>query len=335
MNDIEFKKKISMKKQKAQEKAKSCIWGENLNGEDTCEGKIIKAHSIQRGKILKNISYNGMIKSLEVVVENGIPNVVFNEVGIKKFSTFTGFCQKHDKKIFEPIEDHFFENTIMQKYIYAYRAVSKEYNAKKVSIHLTDEEISDNDDKKIKFILKRKMLTDVMSLLELEGSCKYMQNRLYSNKLTGLKHHYYCFDREYPIACSSTFIPYHSFSGKPLFTKEEKDSIIFKAGENPNEIYSLFVNVFPENGKTHILISYFNKHKKRYKFLSKLERLSLEKQKIQISNMLINYIENLAFSPLYIEEKFSSKEIQKIKDTFIASVINPDNFESMDINLFR
>jgi len=123
--EIEFKKNLSIMKREAS--LKQCIWGEDDASD--CKGRIIKAHSIQRSKILTKIADNGKVQFFSVHGGEDSPSTILDFEGIKKFSTFTGFCEKHDKEIFQPIEDLKFSATTEQKYIFAYRAAAKEYHA--------------------------------------------------------------------------------------------------------------------------------------------------------------------------------------------------------------
>jgi len=333
--DIEFKKMLTQERRNA--KVSECIWGNNEN--NSCVGDIVKAHSIQRNKILNRISDNGIVKTLEVIMLDKTPQVIFDSVGIKKFSTFSGFCQKHDKNIFQPIEDNRFNNSLNHQYIYAYRASSKEYHTKKESIHLTDNLISksklNKESKELIFKQEYKMFQDGISMIELENICKYLQDNITKNTLYGLKHYSFILNKEYPIACSSTFIPYYDFFGKSLFSDIEKKEMSVNIAENTKDTKYLFVNIFPENGKTNIIISHFKNMKKKYKFLAKLEKSNKEKIKSAISNMIINYIENIAFSPNYIEKEFSSEEIIIIKNDFIQNIYNTNNFINSKVNLFK
>ncbi|WP_419777733.1 hypothetical protein [Malaciobacter marinus] len=333
--DIEFKKKITQDRRNA--KVSECIWGENED--NSCQGKIVKAHSLQRSKILNKISDNGIIKTLEIILLNKVPEVIFDDVGIKKFSTFSGFCQKHDKDIFQPIEDYNFNNTLSHKYIYAYRSASKEYHTKKESIHISDNLISElklnKENQDVIFQQEYKMMQDGMSVIELGDICKYMQGNMTKAELHGLTHYSYILKKEYPMACSSCFIPYYDFNGKSLFSDTEKNIMSLNCEEDVRNTKYLFVNIFPENGKTNILISHFKNMRKKYKFLSKLEKLNEEQLTLSISNMIINYIENIAFSPKYIKNEFSKEEINLIKKCFIHNIYDTNSFENTKIQLFK
>ena len=63
-------------------------------------------------------------------------------------------------------------------------------------------------------------------------------------------------EKEYPIVCNSTFIPYVDANFNSVFSDEEYNKI--QLGElNPN----IFLNVFPANNKTYILLSCLEKNK--------------------------------------------------------------------------
>lgn len=129
---IEFNKLLSQNQKEASIKA--CLRA----GDDKlkCSGKIIHAHSIQRGKILESIAdvsgeNEGKIYHLGLAPAEDMQSMQpeFKLQGIKKFSTFTGFCGGHDKAIFQPIEDVAFSATNKQLNIYAYRAAAKELHS--------------------------------------------------------------------------------------------------------------------------------------------------------------------------------------------------------------
>ncbi|MDF6002615.1 hypothetical protein P4050_35515 [Pseudomonas aeruginosa] len=129
---IEFNKLLGQNQREAGIKACLRVGDEQLK----CSGKIIHAHSIQRGKILESIAdvsgeNEGKIYHLGFAPAEDMQSMQpeFKLQGIKKFSTFTGFCGGHDKAIFQPIEDVAFSATTKQLNIYAYRAAAKELHS--------------------------------------------------------------------------------------------------------------------------------------------------------------------------------------------------------------
>ena len=78
---------------------KKCVFPDKTN----CSEQVIKAHSIQRNKILNRIAENGMLVSADV--QNTLFTKEFEKIGISSASTFFGFCSFHDTNLFSEIEN--------------------------------------------------------------------------------------------------------------------------------------------------------------------------------------------------------------------------------------
>lgn len=95
---------------------------------DNCKGKIIRAHSIQNKRVLETISENG--KVYMPISNTGNPFELIGEYGRKVATTFTGFCDYHDK-MFQPIEiNNFSSDNEEQIFLYIYRAFIIDYHQK-------------------------------------------------------------------------------------------------------------------------------------------------------------------------------------------------------------
>src|ERR1700682_1261939 len=98
-----------------------------------CEGKIIKAHTIQRAGGLTRIARKGHVYAakgdLGTLKKTGgvIP---FALLGINDASTFTGFCARHDTDLFRPIETEKFTASQEQLFLYCYRPSCREMYTK-------------------------------------------------------------------------------------------------------------------------------------------------------------------------------------------------------------
>ncbi len=88
-------------------------------------------------------------------------------------------------------------------------------------------------------------------------------------------------------------------------------------------------NMFPKEGKTHILISYFSENTA----LSFLEDVKITQQ--DISNLLVYNAENTAYSPSYIKESFSKDEIALLEYFFNSNLRNALYKPYNVPNLFR
>lgn len=95
--------------------------------------KIISAHSIQKQGQLSLIAEKGHVYRLNadpstLKENNGIP--CMKKIGVKKVSTFRGFCKYHDNQLFEPIDNKPLnpDNPDPQQIpLYAYRCLCREF----------------------------------------------------------------------------------------------------------------------------------------------------------------------------------------------------------------
>ena len=93
-----------------------------------CEGPVISAHTLSVECMLRPISKNGHVYAIEFDLfnpQNGRPTKLALK-GLRETSVFNGFCAKHDKDLFAPIEDQPFICSQEQLFLHAYRATAKE-----------------------------------------------------------------------------------------------------------------------------------------------------------------------------------------------------------------
>ena len=100
---------------------------------DDCEGKIIRAHTMSEGLMLRAIARDGHVYmwSFNFKPTQGLHDKIkFEECGVNETSVFLGFCQKHDRVLFACLETEKFVCSSKQLAMLYFRAVSKEYYAK-------------------------------------------------------------------------------------------------------------------------------------------------------------------------------------------------------------
>lgn len=103
-----------------------------------CRGDAINSHTISMGNSLQKIAETGeghvyvydARNYMEIHKNKGksLPRLC----GIKRASTFLGFCSEHDRQLFIPIDSDEFKSTPEQCFLHFYRAFSKEYYNKLV-----------------------------------------------------------------------------------------------------------------------------------------------------------------------------------------------------------
>lgn len=90
-----------------------------------CSGHIVKAHAIQNNRVLSALAVDGLVQ-----MTDGVSNVFFQDVqsrGRKIATTFSGFCEHHDKVTFQEIEDFEFVRSEKQIFLFTYRTFAWHY----------------------------------------------------------------------------------------------------------------------------------------------------------------------------------------------------------------
>jgi hypothetical protein len=119
----EFKQSISNLRRESRVKECFCV-------SDQCSS-IIKAHSIQNNRILKQIAEDGVVIQLQLVDNDGQTSIDIEKIGRKVATISTNFCGFHDTNLFLPIESKDYQkNDKEQEFLFAYRAFAKEYHTK-------------------------------------------------------------------------------------------------------------------------------------------------------------------------------------------------------------
>lgn len=93
-----------------------------------CQGPVVSAHTLSAEGMLRPISRQGHVYAIDTNLfsgdKDGLSRLALR--GIRETSVFNGFCQKHDRELFAPIETTPFVCAPEQCFLHAYRAVAKE-----------------------------------------------------------------------------------------------------------------------------------------------------------------------------------------------------------------
>ena len=98
-----------------------------------CNAKIGNAHTVPQaslGRIAEEGHVLSFVQSAVAMMEHGSAAPPQRR-GIRRASTFTGFCTKHDNAVFVPLEKAPFEGTKEQCFLLAYRALARELYLKR------------------------------------------------------------------------------------------------------------------------------------------------------------------------------------------------------------
>lgn len=302
-----------------------CLYPDSKN----CSDKVIKSHSIQLA-LLKKMSVKGMVISFDI--RKTLYTNEFGEIGIKSASTFTGFCNYHDTVIFSEIENKYYEESEYQNFLYAFRACIREYVKKKESVcHINNllQKFKSSSYSTNLEIIKKASITgqnDLSSFLDLffqEISKEKSQN------FNIIKTFTFKLSYEALIVVNSVFTISNDFQGKRINNLTDTSTI-------PTPV---FLNVFPQNKKTVILLSWFEYSDEIYNAIKKdIEELSDYEKELFFTNLILCHCENFFMSPQKYN-RIGKKAKQFLVDKFIkttGSQGNPNYLtEKPSVNLFR
>ena len=190
----------------------------------TCKGKIIKAHTIQRNGGLNKIALKGHVYS---AIKHGktfdeskwSPQSNPNLIGIRKASTFTGFCARHDNELFAPIERRPFDGSPLQIALLGYRAICYELYMKECQLkHLTtvrdfDRGQSISVQQAIQEEVFLRSLGADTALKELNLLKERYDKVLFEERLDDLDYYVVSFSKSPEVMCSATSQSTHDFRG--------------------------------------------------------------------------------------------------------------------------
>jgi hypothetical protein len=244
---------------------------------------ISKAHSIQNNGFLDNIAVNGEVLCIDFGKIGLEKHICLHNVGKAKASTFTGFCNYHDSKIFQPIELFDYRpNDIEQNFLYAYRAFALGYYERYSSFGFMQSAIENGHKNKIMEERIPNYKKHLRYIEELRGSMNTnLDNKRYDRICTEVL----IWPQDYQIAATSMF-----------FINRDKYGNVINGGNM--RMSPFFFTIIPKNNNTYILMSFLSKDKLKYEFIKKqIVETDITEQKMLISNILAMNVENFFISP--------------------------------------
>lgn len=239
--------------------------------------------------------------------DQGVFEFTLNAVGKGKATTFKGFCQKHDKSVFQPIEDSPYCGTSQQNFLFALRGLAKEYSEMKATVRMYEylfNVFSNKDYNALRQLhpsfedaSRIERLTE-WTHLAYQSSCQTfahlerLKNR-FNEAHSSCNHAVirtdaFAFPKEFSIAVSSAIIIDNDFDGKMINDTQDAST---------RQKY-MFISLFPQNRRTYLLLSYLEEDASTFAgLIQHLRNQSHKKQLVIISNIIALYIDNFVLSP--------------------------------------
>ena len=241
---------------------------------------------------LKGIANGGQVLALEPSFSPASASIDFKRIGFSKASTFPGYCKRHDREVFDEIESGYTGLSDRVAAIVTLRTLAREYFAKLAQIRLFNinhvrQSIIDRAGKEF---YDEFMLGCALSKAELEALKKRLETMIYENKFDDLIICIFEFESPTPFAYAGSFSPYHDLKGNPILPgfRDEWGVVFAFCGRVGGE------NIFA-------LTSLTEQSEAQVKsFFGDIESEAPNPRKLAL-NLGLEYIENLYFSPEWIE----------------------------------
>lgn len=287
---------------KAKISHKECMHPEASSG--SCIKKIIDAHTIQKKGPLKAIADESNHVFCFRTDQNG--KDVILKLGLQKASTFKGFCGKHDKELFSPIEDKLYSGSKEQSFIAGYRAVALEY-FKKISVAKGLSFMNQNFDRGMNtvaqidfqhrlYAMKQgffKGIDDFKETLNIYSDGYSTKNYDHFNSLS------IYFKGDLNIAVSGCFSPDFNINGKR----------IQNLGPDIKFIENIAVNTLNTEDGYALVFTWPKEFTKCSEFANSLLSISNENLPSILIELIFSYIENTYFSMTWFNELEKEKKI--------------------------
>ena len=290
-----------------------------------CSSSVIKAHSVQNNRILRQIAEGGYVIQLKPEDVHGKFSIKSKEIGKKVATVSTNFCGFHDTKIFLPIESKDYQrNNREQEFLFAYRAFAREYHVKREATNLLSnaKKLAKVDQSYLDLSLMGANLT----LKQMENEKIWLNDALRKLDFNKIGTCTIEFHGYYQVAASSAFAVEYDLRGNRIndFSNPDQD------------LKFIFLSIFPQGRRTFVLLSFYNKDKKLFSFINnQIKKRSISEQKVIVSNLLLSHVENLVLSPK-LWNKLLAEQQDVVKQMFLKTVDSFENHLSnlSDINLF-
>ena len=268
----------------------------NNVGLGTCEGNIVKAHTVSRGSNLSRIAADGHVlhrtADISDLRKNG-GQLSIKKIGIKDASVFYVFCAKHDRELFSCIENEMFVGRPDQCLAIAYRTISRELYGKDAMGSLRD--TLRGADKGLKLSEQRAMQTwlDLIAIgsnaghIDAQTTFDLLTSALVNNQPETIASIVVTFDEPLPFMCAGAWSPFTDLYGKAL-----------QSGYSEEVLEQVFVSSFAADGAAKLCISWRKMPGAPGKVIAdQIAALPADKQATAFLQIVVKHVENIFFNP--------------------------------------
>ena len=294
-----------------------------------CSSNIIRAHTIQRNGGLSKIAKDGHVYNFipdePAMLKDGPASLAPRLLGLKKASTFTGFCGYHDKTTFAPIEDHPFQSTHHHAFLLAYRAICKEIFLKEANwediplIRLLDK----GRDIEFQIGLQNDMDlygTGVKAAINEMTHYKSLYDAaLIKSDYTDVQYYIVNTSSTPDFLCSGAFLPEYDFAGNKLQDLMIVDRLLEQ----------ITFSIIPTDNGGAVVFSWIGKSEVGTKFLKTLHLLTDQGIPDAIARFTFEHFENTFVSPIWWDGLPSSTQKALMDRQLSGTVVKERTAQSL------
>ena len=300
-----------------------------LEPTETCSEPLIDSHSIQDSRILEKLATDNHVIHItfdkscvsKSTIDNFIePTCKYEPISIHKASVFVGLCNKHDTKLFRPIDTEDLDMDNKEHiFLLTYRSVLKELSscissaAMNQSMFLSKVELGETSG-------DVPTLDGLLPVLLFERAYVFYQyKKLFdddylSGNYDNIAWKYIILDNASTVATSAVFTP-------------------MEMATNDEDPERLCINVFPYKDKMYVLFSC--RKEDEYclnNYIEEVFRTDGAYQKYLISKIILRNCENTVFSSNYFAQWSEEKKNDILE--YFKNTINSDLAEYENPNLY-
>lgn len=277
---------------------KKC-WADGM-GLETCDGGVIKAHTVSRGPNLAQIAKNGHVlhytASIPEMKKNG-GKLSVKSIGINDASTFYGFCRKHDRDLFSCVENEPFSGRPEQCLAVAYRTLSRELYGKNAGAHLRDTlRGADKGTPPLEQLMLQTILDHIdkgneAARLDLRATHDALTTALVSNRPDVISSLVFKFASPLPFMFAGAWSPFADFHGNEL-----------QNGHSDELLEQIVFSSFAGDGTAMICISWRDTDGAPGRVIAEqINALPVDKQASACLQIVTKHVENVFFDPDWFE----------------------------------
>jgi SEC-C motif len=266
----------------------------------TCVVPIVRTHTVSRSGSLNRIARDGHVYTFSSAQNVSDGDLISPRlIGVKKASTFTGFCKLHDNITFEPIERYAFLSMPQHAFLLGYRVLCHELYNKKANVewvfpyqrqHL-DRGKSLEDQMMIQFQIHNLNERNTIGLRDLEHYKAAYDKALVTANFSDIYYYVIRLSTTPEFLCAAPHMPDLDFAGRVLQNILDTSIIVD---------HLTFSLIATESGGAAVF-SWYGKSDSAEQFVKSLDSFSDDELPHAIVRFTFEYFENVFVSPTWWE----------------------------------